>query len=263
MLDLPQILSFFPPHLRAFRVSALREYLQYKILASIFGRPHGRSLAFMGGTALRIIYGNPRFSEDLDFDNRGLDGEGLSALAASIRRDLERAGFRLEVKVITKGAWHVEIRFLELLAEMGLSGHREEKILVSIDLETQDFSYRPDPVIINRFDVFANVAAVPPDILLSQKIAAVFTRKRALGRDLYDIVFLFGKTRPNAAYLKDKLGFASLAEAKRELSAWAARRNLAALARDVEPFLFDSADKRKVLLFREFIEKTEFSGSVP
>jgi len=258
MLDLPQILSFFPPHLRAFRVSALREYLQYKVLASLYGGPHGRRLAFMGGTALRIIHGNPRFSEDLDFDNRGLDRAGLSAMAASIRRDLAREGFRPEVREITKGAWHVEIRFLGLLAEMGLSGHREEKILISIDLEPQEFSYRPDMVIVNRFDVFAHVAAVPPDILLAQKIAAVFSRKRPLGRDLYDIVFLFGKTRPNAEYLKEKLGFASLGEAKQELSAWAGGRNLAALARDVEPFLFDAEDKRKVLLFREFIEKTEF-----
>lgn len=258
MLDLPQILSFFPPHLRTFRVSALREYLQYKVLASLFEGPYGRRLAFMGGTALRIIHGNPRFSEDLDFDNRGLDRDGLTALAASIRRDLEREGYRLDVREFAKGAWHVEIRFLELLYEFGLSGHREEKLLLSIDLEPQEFSYRSDRAIVNRFDVFAAVAAVPPDILLSQKIAAVFTRKRALGRDLYDIVFLLGKTRPNAAYLREKLGFESPAEVKRELSAWAASRNLASLARDVEPFLFTAADKRKVLLFREFIEKTDF-----
>jgi len=258
MLDLPQILSFFPSHLRAFRVSALREYLQYKVLAALYGGPHGRLLAFMGGTALRIIHGNPRFSEDLDFDNRGLDRAGLSAMAASIRRDLEREGYHLEVREITKGAWHVEIRFLGLLAEMGLSGHREEKLLVSIDLEPQNFSYRPEPVIVNRFDVFTNVAAVPPDILLSQKIAAVFARNRPLGRDLHDIVFLFGKTRPNAEYLKEKLGFTSPGEAKRQLAAWARGRNLAALARDVEPFLFDAADKKKVFLFREFIEKMEF-----
>jgi predicted nucleotidyltransferase component of viral defense system len=259
MLDLPQILSFFPPHLRPFRANALREYLQCKILASLFGGKHGRRLAFMGGTALRIIHGNSRFSEDLDFDNRGLDLDGLSGLVSSTRRDLEREGYRVEVRKITKGAWHVEIRFLGLLSELGLSGHREEKILVSIDLEPQEFSYRPESVIVNRFDVFANVAAVPPDILLAQKIAAVFTRRRALGRDVYDIVFLFGKTRPNAAYLREKVGFAAPSEAKRELLAWAERRDLAALARDVEPFLFDPRDKRKVLLFREFIEKTEFT----
>lgn len=259
MLDLPQILSFFPPHLRPFRVSAVREYLQHKILASLFGGTYGRRLAFMGGTALRIIHGNPRFSEDLDFDNRGLDEDGLSALAASARRDLEREGYRLEVREVTTGAWHVGIRFLGLLYETGLSAHREEKILVSIDLEPQGFSYRPETVIVNRFDVFTKVAAVPLDILLAQKIAAVFTRKRALGRDLYDIVFLFGKTRPNAAYLREKLGFATPSETKRELSAWAGRRDLAALARDVEPFLFDPADKRKVLLFREFIERAEFT----
>jgi hypothetical protein len=36
MLDLHQIESFYPEHLRAFKKNILREYLQYKVLDIIY-----------------------------------------------------------------------------------------------------------------------------------------------------------------------------------------------------------------------------------
>ena len=72
MITLDQILAAYPENLRAFKESILKEYLQYKILNSIFNSEHANKLAFLGGTALRIVYGSTRFSEDLDFDNFAL-----------------------------------------------------------------------------------------------------------------------------------------------------------------------------------------------
>ena len=69
MLDLKQIESFFPENLKPFKRNLLREYLQYKILESVFDSRFGSRLSFMGGTATHIIHSNNRFSEDLDFDN--------------------------------------------------------------------------------------------------------------------------------------------------------------------------------------------------
>ncbi|MFH0838466.1 MAG: nucleotidyl transferase AbiEii/AbiGii toxin family protein, partial [Patescibacteria group bacterium] len=65
MISFDQILAQYPKNLQAFPESILKEYLQYKILNSIFESDYGRKLAFLGGTALRIIYGSTRFSEDL------------------------------------------------------------------------------------------------------------------------------------------------------------------------------------------------------
>lgn len=48
-------------------LNLLREYLQAFVLRSLHDCEAFRSLAFVGGTALRFLHGLPRFSEDLDF----------------------------------------------------------------------------------------------------------------------------------------------------------------------------------------------------
>ena len=57
-------------------------------------------MSFLGGTALRIVYGSPRFSEDLDFDNFSLTEKDFAELADKIRVDLARQGYRVEIKNI-------------------------------------------------------------------------------------------------------------------------------------------------------------------
>lgn len=63
-----EIEQFYPENLKPFRKNILREYLRFKILEIIFYSKQADKLSFIGGTALSIIYGNSRFSEDLDFD---------------------------------------------------------------------------------------------------------------------------------------------------------------------------------------------------
>lgn len=70
MLSLSQIASYYPEPLRGFSRFIIREYLQYKILQIVFDHAtYARKLCFLGGTCLRLVHGNTRFSEDLDFDN--------------------------------------------------------------------------------------------------------------------------------------------------------------------------------------------------
>lgn len=45
----------------------VREEYEVLILKEIYESEFGASLVFKGGTALRLAYGSPRFSEDLDF----------------------------------------------------------------------------------------------------------------------------------------------------------------------------------------------------
>lgn len=45
----------------------VREFWEIVILKGLFDSPEGKFLIFKGGTALRLVYGSPRFSEDLDF----------------------------------------------------------------------------------------------------------------------------------------------------------------------------------------------------
>src|SRR4030066_763441 len=45
----------------------VREFWEMIILKGLFESHEGKSLIFKGGTVLRLVYGSPRFSEDLDF----------------------------------------------------------------------------------------------------------------------------------------------------------------------------------------------------
>ena len=61
VLDISQIQSFYPEQIRPFRTSILREYLQHKILESLFRSRHGAKLSFMGGPASISSTGAPVF----------------------------------------------------------------------------------------------------------------------------------------------------------------------------------------------------------
>jgi len=58
MFELSQIESFYPKPQWVFKKNILREYLQYKILDIIYDSRYASRLAFMGGTAIKIIHGS-------------------------------------------------------------------------------------------------------------------------------------------------------------------------------------------------------------
>src|SRR3989344_2460947 len=253
MLTLQQIEQQYPETLRPFKRGLLREYLQYKILEIMFASEYASKLSFLGGTALRIVYGNSRFSEDLDFDNFGLNKDDFDDLAQNVRVGLEADGLKVEVDTVAKGAYRCRVRLPKILFINELSPHQEEKVLVQIDSLAHDFAYRPDKKILNKFDVFSEIFVTPPDILLSQKIYAAINRKRSKGRDFYDIVFLLSFAKPNYPYLRLKLGVDNPSALRQRLAETIMELDFAELGKDVRPFLFNPADARKVELFREFI----------
>ncbi len=254
MLELRHIESFYPEHLRHFKRNILREYLQYKILAVIFGGKYAAKLVFMGGTAIHIVHGMGRFSEDLDFDNRGLTQDDFGALTKFVARQLSLEGFQVETGTSFKGAFSADIKITGLLFEMGLSGYKEEKVLVKIDAQPQDFKYAPARVIINKFDVTVGVGVVPEDILLAQKFYAILKRKRAMGRDFYDAMFLAGKVSPNFGYLKFKAGIVDGQGLKKALQECCAKLDFKQLANDAAPLVFIPGEAKKVELFPEFVQ---------
>ncbi len=257
MIGLDQILAAYPENLRGFRESILKEYLQYKILNSIYDSKYANKLVFLGGTALRIIYGSSRFSEDLDFDNFDLTENEFTKLSQIIHRDLTLQGLDVEINTVTKNAYRIKIRIPNLLFDSGLSSMTEQKILIQVDTVPQNFEYIPEKPLLNKFDVFTQINAVPKDLLLAQKIFASVNRKRIMGRDFFDIVFLYGiGAKPDFAYLKKKIDIDKAKDLKQYLLAKTASFSFEDLASDVEPLLFDPRDKKKVLLFREFIEQS-------
>jgi len=253
MLSLKEIESYYPDNQRMFKKNILREYLQYKILEIIFDSKFAGKLSFIGGTAIRIIHEGDRFSEDIDFDNFGLSEKDFEEITGVVGKKLELEGCAVEIKNVFKGAYRCYVRIPKILYESDLSGHIEEKILIQLDTEAQGFAYTPDQVIVNKFEVFSRINVTPADILLAQKIYAIFNRKREMGRDFYDAVFLFGKTKPNLEYLKAKLSIDNMADLKNKLLSLCAKLNFKQLAKDIEPFLINSENFKKVLYFEDYI----------
>ena len=254
MLDLKNIESFFPETLRPFKRNILREYLQYKILEIIFDSPYGNALSFMGGTAIQIVHGNTRFSEDLDFDNLSLKPEDFQKLTDEIVRRLKLIGLKTQTKTNLNDVFRSYIRFPNVLSDLELTRHKEENVLIQVDTQPQRFSYKPEQVILNKFDVFLRINAVPVDILLAQKLYAALNRPRTMGRDFFDIVYLSGKTKPNYAYLEAKIGIKNASELKTKLLEHCGHLNFKQLASDVEPFLFALGDVKKVIMFPQFAQ---------
>ncbi|MCF7794945.1 nucleotidyl transferase AbiEii/AbiGii toxin family protein [Patescibacteria group bacterium] len=257
MLSLKQIEQYYPDNLRGFKKNILREYLQYKILEIIFNSKVTHKLSFLGGTALHIVYGNTRFSEDLDFDNFGLSEKDFTYLSHEIEKKMQNLGYEVEIKNVFKGAYRCYIRIPNILFDNHIFKLKNEKIMIQIDTAPHNFKYKPNKNIINKFDVFTQVLVTPLDILLSQKIYALFNRKRAKGRDFFDIIFLLQKTKPNYRYLIKKVNIKNNKDLKQKLLTYLNSINLEDLTEDVEPFLFNPENSKKIIMFRKYIEQID------
>lgn len=252
MLSLEQIQKQYPVKLQEFPNNILREYLQYKILDIISHSPLAPKLSFLGGTALRIIHGNTRFSEDLDFDNFGLTEDEFSALSGEVMRGLEADGMAVEVSLAGKEAFRCKIKFPTVLYNAGLSPLPEQKILLQIDTLAHGVQYEPELKQLNKFDVFTDLRVTPVETLFSQKVYACVNRPRAKGRDFFDIVFLLSRSViPNYNYLEEKIGVSNAESLRTYILEKTAQYDFSDLAEDVKPFLFTPADAVRVERFKE------------
>jgi len=190
MLRLSDIQHFFPPKVHNFPKAMLREYLQYKMLATIFSHPLAQKLCFIGGTALRIGYNSQRFSEDLDFDNRGLAQAEFEELTELVKKELMQEGYEVEIRHIYKGAFHCVIKVPQLLFDNKLANMATEKLVIKIDTVAQGCDYEPISAVLHGIGVVTPYNIASKGVLLSMKFSALFSRVK--GRDIFDIVYLLG-----------------------------------------------------------------------
>jgi predicted nucleotidyltransferase component of viral defense system len=251
MLTLDRILSQYSSSEQLYPRNILVEYIQCEILDSLFKQKESVSLSFIGGTALRIVYGGNRFSEDLDFDNFGLDFKQFQYLLEKVVRDMEVKGFSLEFRFVEKLAFHCYVKFPDILRRGDLAKHPEEKILVRIDTVQKEKIFQPDVYTLNTFDLYRDIAVNPLSIILSQKLIAIVGRKREKGRDFYDVSLLWGRVEPDFSYIQRMTGL----DKKIFLEKIVNRCEFIDfdnLARDVEPFLVDADQSARVKNFLSF-----------
>lgn len=262
MIGLSEIRKQYPEQLQGFDRFMLREYLQHQLLQIIYAHPlFGTRLCFMGGTCLRIVHGNQRFSEDLDFDNLGLSVADWDGLPSLLEKELLLEGYQVTIHNVVKGAFHCHIRFPGLLHATGLSTHKEERILIQLDTEPQHFDYMPQRFLLNRFDVFTEILTTPLNLLLAQKFYAILNRKRAKGRDFFDVIFLLAReTQPDYTYLQAKVGISTPQELLHALELRLQSEVMEEVAADVRPFLFQPRDEQKIIQFLPYMRQVLRGG---
>src|SRR5919204_6079236 len=82
---------------------ALREIIQEVALLGLWRAKFFEHAAFYGGTALRILYGLDRFSEDLDFSLLQPAAEfDLNRFTGALEEELLAFGFNVRVEMVDK-----------------------------------------------------------------------------------------------------------------------------------------------------------------
>ncbi|CAN0371599.1 unnamed protein product, partial [Phaeothamnion confervicola] len=100
-----QMLAGYRLQTRDDYVSALREVLQQIALLGLWRGKFFEHAAFYGGTALRILYGLDRYSEDLDFSLlKPTEAFSLGAYEEALRRELASFDFEVTFELRRKKA---------------------------------------------------------------------------------------------------------------------------------------------------------------
>ena len=186
-------------------VRALREIIQEVALLGLWRAKFFEHAAFYGGTALRILYGLDRFSEDLDFSLLEPSADfNLARYTASLEEELLAFGFNVRVEMVDKAVESaVQSAFLKgntrnelLVIETGEEIARQIpagqvlKIKLEVDTDpplgfTSHTRYLLHPI------PFAVRCYILPDLFAGKMHALLFRKwkNRVKGRDWYDFVW--------------------------------------------------------------------------
>lgn len=259
MVDLSLIKDFFPDQIRnnpLLRKSMIQEYIQLSILDFLSTTQYIRKLIFIGGTNLRLVKGIDRFSEDLDFDCRGIKREEFLQMSDDVMQFLRRNGYKVESweKDSPKlTAFRKNIYFPEFLFDLGLSGHRDERFLIKIEAQDQGADYTTEIRNIRGCGFFFPFPVPSDSVLCAMKATALLERGK--GRDFYDLMFLLGLTKPDYDFLAKRIGINNAVELKAEIKKRINITELKTKAKDFEHLLFNKENNKRILRFEEFLEE--------
>ena len=159
-----------------------REYFQHLFLFYFYQQPLADQVYFKGGTALRMIYNSPRFSEDLDFSSYVNDANQIEAalLETLIAINRENIDIDLVESTITSGGY---------LAIINLQTEDQMAVSIQLEISLREGEKRGEAVTIASDYIPAyTIISLVKEQLVDEKIKAYLTRKKA--RDFYDLYFI-------------------------------------------------------------------------
>lgn len=196
----------------------IREILQQTALLGLGRHGFFEKAAFYGGTALRILYGLDRFSEDLDFTllnpNENFD---FTPFLEGMRKELASFGFNMDVTKKTKSietsivSAFMKMNTIELYLAIGEEKkakntiHNEKvQIKLEVDISPPPNARYENHLVLNPVTFY--VLTLHKSDLFAGKMSAILYRAwkgRVKGRDWYDLIwYIQNKVPLNLSYLE-------------------------------------------------------------
>lgn len=163
-----------------------RENTIIEVVQALAKSEAGSQLVFKGGTALKFLYGLPRFSEDIDYDS--LPGFSPHDLYGAIGKALKKKRWEISDEAVNYYTVLFELRFIgpdrNFHVKIGISTREKE-------LETTIVSLRG-----------ISVLTLKPSFLMTEKLLT-FVESQA-GRDIFDAWFILDNAYPlNETMIKE------------------------------------------------------------
>lgn len=158
-----------------------REYVQHLFLSHFYRQTKTDGIFFKGGTALRLVFGSPRFSEDLDFSTSLSKLKTIEEVLLDTLKEIEREGILTEIIEAkeTSGGYLSELFFtlntqhINILLQFSKRNPKDMGEVMTIA---------------NNFIPSYTVILLDRKQLVNEKIQALLTRSKP--RDFYDLYFL-------------------------------------------------------------------------
>ena len=254
---------------------AVREIVQEISLLGLARSGFFQHAAFHGGTALRIIHGLDRFSEDLDFCLHKPDPEfELGQMLHPLKEEMESWGLTVEITARSKVEDVVKKAFLKesslgALLSLEVPIHPQQKCTLKLEVDSNPPASAQIESKLCEFPTDFYVTCHDLSSMFAGKMHALLTRNYIKGRDWYDLIFyLSRRTTINLPFLRNALlqrRTQDLLDLPETITLdWvvaALRRRLgsldmAAVVSDVTPFVQD-VSALKVWSERYFLDKLE------
>jgi len=158
-----------------------REYYQHLFLSYFYQQPLTDQIYFKGGTALRVVYNSPRFSEDLDFSSSLMNIHSLEGIIVDTLAEIARENIEVDIaeSKTTSGGYLAIIAF-----EGG-----DMPVSVKLEISLREGEKRGEAVtIVSHFIPAYIIISLAREQLIEEKIQALLSRQKA--RDFYDLYFL-------------------------------------------------------------------------
>ena len=169
-----------------------KEMFHYTILSALneSTSKNGSKIVFQGGTALSMIYGSGRHSEDLDFSAKNMNLDFVEDFKRILNNNMKRTyGYDVEIKDPDLTSKNI----VRAYAIKVIIPEQKRKIMVKIelaDIKSYDNSLK---FVKNKYDENANRILIWTESekeLLADKVIALGARNYFKARDIWDIKFL-------------------------------------------------------------------------